>query len=170
MRDPAAEKMLAAAMERVHHALMDAENFRQRAPGFVQAWQAQLKATPSVEAERAFEVVAQIIPKLLSTSKAVDEDLAQLLDLGSTRAHDYHDGNQFRDRNKQLLASSMAFDREAARVVLSVKALDKITSSGAPNKKWTAPLMGVACFRVSMDSLHEFTRSWSDLKIAIDRI
>lgn len=172
MRDPAAEKMLAAAMDRVHCTLMDAENFRKRAPGFVEAWKAQLKATPSVEAERVFKVVAPIIPELLSKSKAVDEDLEKLRDLGSTRAHDYDDGNQFRDRNKKLLESSMAFDREAARVVSSVKALDKVQSPDAEgsNHKWTAPLMGVASFRASMHALHEFTRSWSDLKIALDRI
>ena len=172
MRDPAAEKMLAAAMDRVHYTLVDAENFRKRAPGFIKAFKAQLKATPSVEAERAFKMLAPIIPKLLSKSKAVDKDLEKLLDLGSTMAHDYYDGKEFRDRNKKLLESSRDFDAEAARVVLNVKALDKIQLPHAtwPNKKWTGPLMRVASFKVSMDSLYEFTRSWNDLKIAINRI
>ncbi len=169
---PADEKMLEVAMDRVHYTLVEAENFRRRAPGFVKAFKAQLKATPSKDAERVLKNVAPIIPKLLSKSKTVDKDLETLLDLGSANAHDYHDGREFRDRNQKLLESAKVFDGHAARVVLNIKALEKLVSPEAkgPNKKWVAPLLTVPGYKVTVDSLTEFTRRWNDLRIAINRI
>ncbi len=169
---PNDEQMLYEAMNRARSVLVEAEIFRKRAGGFVKAFKAQLKATPSPEAARVLKVVAPIIPKLLSKSKAVDKDLEKLCDLGSANAHDYYDGKEFRDRNKKLLESSRAFDGDAARVTLSVKALDKIISPTAkgPNKKWAAPLLYEAGYTATLDSLHKFTRRWNDAKIAINRI
>jgi hypothetical protein len=81
--NPASEKMLDPAMDRVHHTLVEAENSRQCAGRFVKAFKARIKAAWDPQAERVLKAVAPIIPKLLSKSKAVDKDLQTLLDLGS---------------------------------------------------------------------------------------
>ena len=64
------------------------------------------------------------------------------------------------------------FDGHAARVVLNIQALEKLVSPEAkgPNKKWVAPLLTVPGYKVTVDSLTEFTRRWNDLRIAINRI
>ncbi len=158
--NPATEKMLNTAMDRINNTQVEAANFRKRGPNAVKKWKAFAKANPTFDsAEIVVKEVVPIIEKLLKKSKQLEQSLDKLQDAGDA-PHDYYDGKEFRDRTKKLLDPASAFDADAAKVVLRLARF--------PSRLY--PLMREADIKVTVDSLTAYMGQWQGLKLAINRI
>jgi hypothetical protein len=154
---PPAEKMLNAAMDRVHYTQVEVQNFAKRAPGAIKAWKAHARNMPGDNIKQIVKTVVPVVDKLVGKSKQVLKDLDKLQDAGDT-PHDYYDGAEFRSRNIKLLNAAKDFDREAAKVVLTLKSMGLY------------PAMTVAEVKSTMFYIAGYMERWNALKIAINRI
>lgn len=157
---PETEKMLNAALDRIHYTQIEAANFGKRGPAAVKAWKGLAKAQPCDPMKRLLKDVVPLADKLVGKTKQVGKDLDKLQDAGD-KPYDYNDGREFRDRNKKLLVSAEDFDRQAGLILLRLKSIFGgglyPGSSGHEIKPAVTYLIG-------------YMDRWKDLKIAINRI
>ncbi len=161
--NPATEKKLQAAMDRIFYTQAEAANFRKRGLKAVKLWKGQLKQEPSNDnVKKIVKDVVPTITKLHKLTSKIEKELEKLHDAGTDEAliADYYDGREFRERNKKLLKTADEFDRKAAPIVTYLK-----TMAGG-----LFPLMNLPDVKVTVDSLAGFTKEWNSLKIALNRI
>jgi hypothetical protein len=157
---PETEKMLNAALDRIHYAQVEAANFGKRGPQAIKAWKEMAKAQPGDGIKRVLKDVVPLVDKLAGKSKQVEKDLDKLQDAGD-KPYDYHDGREFRDRNKKLLVAAEDFDRQAGLILLRLKS---ILGGGQ------YPGMAFPAIKPAITYLAGYMDRWKDLKIAINRI
>jgi hypothetical protein len=149
--NPATEKMLHAAMHRIHYTQVEAQNFGRRGRQAVKAWKGLAKTQPGDSTKRLLKDVVPLVDKLVGKTKKVAGD----------KPYDYNDGREFRDRNKALLTAAEDFDRQAGLILLR---LNSIFGGGL------YPGQSMVEVKPAVTYLVGYMDRWKDLKIAINRI
>ena len=160
------EKRLIAARDEMFNVELHITNFIKRAPLAIKSSKKFLKANPNSLNKDLVENAMPKIAKIHKLAKKALKDLDKLEDASTDEAAvaDYYDGKEFRDRNKKLLASPSAFEKDASKVLAYVMNIAKGMPGSFPMKN-TVPDV-----KVTIDSLQEFITHWNSLKIAINRI
>jgi hypothetical protein len=161
--NPATEKKLQAAADRVHYTQVEAENVRIRGPRAIKTWKDYSKTDPSnASAKRVVKDVVPVVEKLVKSSQTVDKDLEKLHDASTDPdlVADYYDGREYRERTKKLLDSSRAFEGNAAKIVAYLKSM----AGGF------YPMMNAPDVKSMMKYLDGFIEQFNMLKIAINKI
>jgi hypothetical protein len=85
------------------------------------AWKLKFKNEPANSFAKVMAVdVAPRVEKLAGKSKQVTKDLEKLFKAAEEPGQ-YFDGREFRDRNRKLLDSSKAFERDAFNALAAIK-------------------------------------------------
>lgn len=159
--NPTAEKQLNAAMDRIHYTQVEAENFAKRMPGAAKRWKEMAQGFANSDAwKKLIKDVVPAMDKLRSLVKQAVKDLDKLQDAGD-KPYDYHDGREFRDRNRKLMVSADKLDREIGVVLLKLHGL--LGGGMFPGQAEPA-------IKSTVTYLVGYGKRWNELKLAYNRI
>ena len=154
-------KRLSGAVEHVLKVQAMLEPIAGRGSKAARVWKQRFKIEPSNSFAKVLaQTVAPQVERLASKAKQVTKDLEKLFKAAEEPGQ-YFDGREFRDRNKKLLDSPKAFERDTFNALAAIKGA---TFGGA------FPDCNRPEVKATVRAMNEYVVRFTAFKVALNRV